>query len=93
MSSESHTRLEGLEERMAERGESPGDRRLRQVKVLMVKLRKIGTKQLEQNNGCSSWHCQHCQHWRERRQPQTGHRLKVSMVKSSLKCRVNLEQP
>jgi hypothetical protein len=40
MSSESHTRLEGLEERMAERGESLRDRRLRQVKVLMVKLSK-----------------------------------------------------
>ena len=49
MSSESHKRLEELEERMAERGESLRDRRLRQVKVLMVKLRKIiGTKKWRQ---------------------------------------------
>jgi hypothetical protein len=49
MSSESHKRLEGLEERMAERGESLRGRRLRHVKVLMVKLRKfIGTKKWRQ---------------------------------------------
>jgi hypothetical protein len=49
MSSESHKRLWELEERMAERGKSLKGSRLRQVKVLMVKLRKqIGTKQWRQ---------------------------------------------